>query len=124
MNVAAGHQFAIAEISQRGIVELDDVDACRRQSLRFARQDLREMIKEMLQRGISLTTMILVPITNGNQKGTGQRELGYSVSVLHQEAGILEEDRFVCGHSLDDDFGELGLPLMRETPAALEAADA
>jgi len=81
------------------------------------------MVHEMLQRRIGFTAVILMPISDRNQKGTWQSELCTAIGVLNQELRILCKDRLGNRHTADHDVGVLDLPLVLIPPALFEAAD-
>ena len=63
----------------------------------LGRQDLGEMLQEILECGISAFTIIAMPISDGDQKRAGKRELGDAVGV----AGESLRDRAYAGLSGD-----------------------
>ena len=115
------HQPGIAEIGQGRVVELNHIDTRRDQGLCLAGEEVRQVVHEVLQSGISLAAVVLMPVADPDQKGTRQGELGAAVGIFHKEAGICGKDRLTRFHAAHDHIGVLDLPLVFVAAAALEA---
>ncbi len=76
-----GHQAAVAEVRQRRVVHLHDVDSRLHGRPRLRGQDLRQVIEQMPVGGIRVAAVIFVPVANRDQKRAGQRELRHACCI-------------------------------------------
>jgi len=120
----ARHELAVAEIRQRRVVELHDIDAYLDHRARFAGQDLGQMIHEALDCGVSFAAVIFVPVAHGNQERAGEGKLRNARGVVHEEAGIGGEHRFGYLHPAHHDVAVFCLSLMLVPPDFFKSADA
>ena len=124
MDLLTRGQSAIAKVSQRRIINLDDVDARFHERPCLTGQDLGQVVHEVLHRGIGIAAVILVPVADSNQEWAGQCELGATVSLFHEEATIPREHRTGSHHRADHDIGDLRLALVLVLSAPFKSADA
>ena len=111
-------QTTITEISQRGIVQLYDLDAGRFQGLGFPCQYFGQMFQKVFASRVCRSTVFWLPVADGNQEGAGQGCLGDRLGIVDQELCIFDKDRCSSLHPFDYDQAKSGFPLVLVSAAA------
>ena len=114
-------QTTITEISQRGIVQLYDLDAGRFQGLCFPCQYFGQMFQKVFASRVCRSTVFWLPVADGNQERARQGCLGDCPGIVDQELCVFDKDRCGSLHPFDDDQAKSGLPLVLVSATATKA---